>query len=333
MNISLIVLLVLFLILGIGVLVLVLITGGSKGSEATYQAGAASDSLKKLVATQRQQSQLVQKAGSKDAALAAAMETYEPKRIASDNSKLTLEKRLRFARWKITPMQFRSIQVFATLLLFIPAYLYTKPVIWVTAIFLAWNLVNGMLNMAVHRRFKQFDMDYPVFLLQLVSMLKTGMSVMTGLENAAKALNEDSLVRAEIMLLLERLRLGLSEEQAINAFGEDIAHPEIELFVQSLLLCRRVGGTLSHTLERLAKQVRKRQQFRDQAVAAVGMERSSIYAIAVIMTLLLMYLMYAQPELIKPAWKDNMGSWVLQFGFALVLLGFYLSKIVTNIKV
>ena len=45
-----------------------------------------------------------------------------------------------------------------------------------------------------------------------------------------------------------------------------------------------VAGATRFFLERLAKQVRKRQQFRDQAVSAVGMERNSIYAIAFIMT-------------------------------------------------
>ena len=172
-----------------------------------------------------------------------------------------------------------------------------------------------------------------MMLMQFVSLLKTGMNVIAGLEAAGKGLEESSLVRAEIELLVERLRLGLNEEQAVNAFGEDIAHPELELFVQSLLLSRRVGGTLSATLERLARQVRKRQQFREQAVAAVGMERGSIYAIALIMTLLLFYIGFSQPELVLPAFSHPTGQNILQTGFALIVGGFYWSKKVTNIKV
>ena len=154
-----------------------------------------------------------------------------------------------------------------------------------------------------------------------------------GLEAAAKGLDSDSLVRHEAELLVERLRLGLTEEQAISSFGEDVNHPELELFVQSLLLSRRVGGTLSTTLERLAKQVRKRQQFRSQAVSAVGMERGSIYAIAGIMTLLMIYLGFSQPDLVIPAFTDPLGSMIFQGGLFLIIVGFLWSRVVTNIKV
>jgi Flp pilus assembly protein TadB len=125
----------------------------------------------------------------------------------------------------------------------------------------------------------------------------------------------------------------LTEEQAINSFAEDVAHPELELFVQSLLLSRKVGGTLSTTLERLAKQVRKRQQFRKQAKAAVGMEQGSIYAIAFIMSGLLAYLTWASPELVLPALKHPVGNKIFQSGLTGIIIGFWWSKQVTNIKV
>ena len=41
------------------------------------------------------------------------------------------------------------------------------------------------------------------------------MSTISGLEAAAKGLDDDSLVRAEVELLIERLRLGMTEEQAL----------------------------------------------------------------------------------------------------------------------
>jgi tight adherence protein B len=266
-------------------------------------------------------------------ALAAAAESSVMKRKLATGSRLTLEKRLTYAQWSITPLQFRIAQLFFTILVFLVVRMYFNILLQLICSALTPLFVDGILQRAIDKRFQIFDRDYPTLLLSYVSLLKTGMTVIGGLDAAAKGLPADSLVKTEVELLIERLKLGLTEDQAINAFGEDIAHPELELFVQSLLLSKRVGGNLSGTLERLSKQVRKRQQFRQQAVSVVGLERSSIKAIAFIMTTLQLYILYSSPELILPAFSHQQGSQIFQGGLGLIILGFYWSKIVTNIKV
>jgi tight adherence protein B len=314
---------------------MMLLTMGS-GPAVTRQQTVNSN-LRTLVASQRNTGRPgdpVSRTPKSNLALAAAAETdLTKKKSSNSNGRMTLEKKLRYARWPITPIQFRAIQGFVTLFLFLPVYLHATIFIQAMVLILTPMIVMSVLDYAINRRFEAFDKDYPVLLLSYVSLLKTGMNAIQGMEAAAKGLEPDSLVRAEVELLIERLRLGLTEEQAISAFGEDVAHPELELFVQSLILSRRVGGTLSQTLERLAKQVRKRQQFRKQAVAVVGMERSSLYMIAVIMGLLLGYLVISSPQLVLPAFSHPLGNKIFQCGIMLIVFGFYWSRKVTNIKI
>jgi Flp pilus assembly protein TadB len=324
--------------LGIGALAYTFLKGENSSSVAPASNAAIASNLRALVAAQRNQEKLGQEHSKRDImrdnlALAAAAETQVSRKKLASSTTVTLEKELRYAQWPITPIQFRIIQVFVTILVFLPCYLHLASSLWILAIFLTPIMVKGVLTKYVNKRFIAFDSDYPVLLMSYVSLLKTGMSTLTGLEAAAHGMEEGSLVRAEVELLIERLRLGLTEDQAIGAFGEDIPHPELELFVQSLLLSRKVGGTLSNTLERLSKQVRKRQQFRQQAVAAVSMERGSVYAVAAIMSVLLGYLIYASPDLILPALSNPLGSKIFQGGIATIISGFYLSRIVSNIKV
>ena len=133
--------------------------------------------------------------------------------------------------------------------------------------------------------------------------------------------------------MVERLRFGVPEDKSIGSFGEDIYHPEIELFVQALLLSRRVGGTLSDTLERLAKQVRKRQFFRMSAAAAVGMQRGSIWIIILILVGLEVYLLFTYPQAVTGAWKDDLGKQVWQFGIVVILGGIFWVRQVTKIRI
>lgn len=185
----------------------------------------------------------------------------------------------------------------------------------------------------MERRFKAFDNDYPQMLLSLVGLLKTGMNAMGALEAASQGLDETSLVKEEIDLMITRLRYGVPEDKSIGSFGEDIYHPEIELFVQALLLSRRVGGNLSDTLDRLAKQVRKRQYFRNSAKAAVGMQRGSIWFILGILCSLEIYLYLVYPEAVLGAIRDETGWLVWQFGLMVIALGMFWVRQVTKIKI
>lgn len=248
------------------------------------------------------------------------------------DSRLTLKKKLKFAQWKIPPIVFHLAELTVSLLVF--AFVATRFNLVLQGISLLSGpiFMRWLLNTRIERRFKAFDSDYPAFLLSVVGLLKTGMNTMSALEAAAQGLEGGSLVRTEVELMIERLRFGVSEDKSIGSFGEDIFHPEIELFVQALLLSRRVGGNLSDTLDRLAKQVRKRQYFRSSANAAVGMQRGSIWLIIAILVGMEVYLYFIYPQAVVGAWKDETGWQVWQFGIVVVLLGIFWVKQVTRIR-
>lgn len=337
LSVTLVIALVLVVILGLGVFLLLIGGVPIPGAGKIRQKNEMTGNLRAMVQAQRQASQM-NPAGSgmkrSDAALAlAAAAEGELGKKKTSSSQMTIEKKLRYAKIPLSPIQFRALQGFVAIICFVPAYHLLKMPMWAVSLMMPPLLLSGIVDWRIAKQFNRFDIDYPVLLMQYVSLLKTGMNAIQGLEAAGKGLEPDSLVRAEIELLVERLRLGLTEEQAIGAFGEDVAHPELELFVQSLILSRRVGGTLSLTIERLAKQVRKRSEFRKKAVAAVGMERGSLYGIAGIMTLLMIYLGISSPDLVFPAFGHPLGQNMMQGGLALIIFGFYWSKKVTNIKV
>lgn len=254
-------------------------------------------------------------------------------RIKRTTSRLTISKKLRYAQWPISQVTFHLSEI----LISIACILFTRPYLSDFLIFCLFFsgpvIMRMLLSSGVNKRFKKFDSDFPQFLLSIVGLLKTGMTPTNALESAAKGLDPKSLVRAEVNLMLERMRLGVPEEKSIGSFAETINHPEIELFIQALLISKRVGGTLSDTLERLAKQVRKRQFFRDSANAAVAMQRASSWLILIILILLEIYIYFTYPQLVVDAWNDPIGWTVWQSAFFLVIVSTIWSREVTKIKV
>ncbi len=296
----------------------------------------AEESLKNLIQSQKQSAQgkgtsKVVKDKGKAALLAAHQGTANKRK--EDVQKPGLSKRIYYARWKITAFQYRVIQLCVTVVVVAGIYSFLKLPLIILSILMTPLLIDVILERKIKKRFNNFDRDYPDFLMAFVSRLKSGMNSLTALQSAAEGFSEDSLLRAEIELMLERIRLGIQEEQAINAFGETIPHPEIDLFVQGLILSRRVGGNFSKTIERLSKQVRKRQEFRKKAVGAVALERSSGVMIALVMlgTLLAVYL--SAPDIVVGAFINDTGQMIFQSGAMVSIFGFYIQKKITEIKI
>jgi len=304
----------------------------------SHQNDDRQEALRSLIQSQRKSKRPVGLNSEKDkydagaAALLAAKHGNSLK-TSKDITRPGLDRLIYYARWPITAGQFKTIKWATTVIVIGGIYPFVKIPLILLALIMSPLLVDTILQRAVKKRFNNFDRDYPDFLMSLVSRIKSGMNPFTGIESASSGFNESSLLRAEVLLMLERVKLGIQEEQAIGEFGETIPHPEIELFVQALILSRRVGGNLSQTIERLAKQVRKRQEFRKKAIAAVSMERASGFMIAGIMSLTLVAISVISPDLILGAFESDSGQLTFQSGILLVGLGFYLAKIITEIKV
>jgi tight adherence protein B len=250
-------------------------------------------------------------------------------------SVLTLEKKLKYAQWRIPPIAYHMlVLVISAMAVFLMSIVGVSPALVVLAVITGPISMGWLLNLYMDLRYKQFDRDYPAFLSSIVSLLKTGMDSTTAIETAADGLEEGSLVKEEVNLMLERLRFGVAEEKSIGSFGEDIYHPEIELFVQALLLSRRVGGNLSDTLNRLGRQVRRRQYFRKSAVAAIGMQKGSIWVILSVIMFLQVVMFLSYPDLVMDSWKDKNFGWQMwQVSIVLILLGIFWVRQVTKLKI
>lgn len=303
-------------------------------SSNTDTAQSLRSNITNIVSSQRNPSEMQKTTQQKAASALKVVFKEEGEKNRSSDSRLTLRKRLKYAQWKLPPTVFMACEGVISVISVVLANLCTLNIaMQAVSLLVGPFIMNLLLDNAVKRRFNAFDADFPQFVMSLVGLLKTGINPTAGLEQAADGLEYGSLVKSEVQMMMERLRFGVHEDKSIGSFGEDINHPEIELFVQALLLSRRVGGTLSETLERLAKQMRKRQYFRRAAHSAVAMQRGSIWFIIAIMAFLQTYLYLVSPEMVTGAWKDEFGWQVWQTGVFLIILGIIWVRKVTEIRV
>lgn len=261
----------------------------------------------------------------------------EPSLIADQASSrrdggLTVARRLKYARWRISPVIYYVIAFALSTALFTLVSPYVNTLLRLCSLLAGPIVMRGILSRCIERRSNRFDADYPQFLMSVVGLLKTGMTPSGALETAARGLERNSLVREEVLLMLERVRLGILEDRSIGAFGEDIHHPEIELFVQALLLSYRIGGNLSESIERLSRQVRRRQYFKSSAHAAVGLQRGSIILITLILVGLQAYIALLFPSLMRTSLNHEIGWQIWQCAALCIVIAFIWIRQVTQMK-
>lgn len=258
----------------------------------------------------------------------------EANALSVERRETSLDKRLRYAQLDTVPPYMVSVaQVVISLTAFFFARMFLREVLQITSLMLGPIIVNKIIERRIESRAKRFDTDFPQFLLSVTGMLKTGLNTIQALEAAASGLEEDSLVRQEVELMLERFRVGVPEDRSIGSFGEDIRQPEIELFVQALILSKRVGGSLSDTLDRLSKQIRKRQTFKLSASSSVSQSRGAIWVIIGLIVALQMFLLLMSPGMVLGAWQSPALAGYAQGSLVIVALGIFLMNKITNIKV
>ncbi len=333
MNTTIIVAVVIFIVILIALGFAFVQLGGSDKSNSN-------ESLRNLIQNQKGEKGKFEntpknksKELDKGSAALLAASTGEKLNVQRDISNPDLERKIYYARWNITPLQFNLFKAAMTLIIVAGSYNFVRAPLIILFAFTTPIFISSLLSKAVNKRFNNFDRDYPDFIMSVVSRIKSGMNSFSAIQSSANGFDDSSLVKAEVALMLEKIRLGVQEEIAIGEFGETIPHPEIELFVQVLILNRRLGGNLSQTLERLAKQVRKRQEFRKKAVGAISMERGGAFFIALIMSGALILISFISPELLRGSFQNPAGQMIFQSGLLFVGLGFWIMRKVTEVKV
>ncbi len=174
-----------------------------------YLGGGARQQARNLVAAQRGENV---RGGIGKGTRPVTMEGFQGK-VA--DSRLTLEKQLKYAQWKISPLVFRLMTALISAVTFYLATFKFNFFFQLLSLLVGPILMTSLLTNFVQRRFKAFDAHYPQFLHSLVGLLKTGMNPLQGLDAAAQGLDDGSLVKSEVMLMMERLRFGVTSHSGL----------------------------------------------------------------------------------------------------------------------
>ncbi len=161
--------------------------------------------------------------------------------------------------------------------------------------------------------------------------IKAGLSIPQALERVVE--NLSGPIAQEFSLVLNKVRLGMSVEEALNELGERVPRQDVQMLVTAINILKETGGNLAETFATIVMTIRERQKIEKkiQALTAQGMMQGVIITLVPFVLLIIFFVI--DPNYIMPLFTRPMGWVALALMLTLQVIGGVLMKKIVTIKV
>lgn len=181
-----------------------------------------------------------------------------------------------------------------------------------------------VLALAIMRRRRRFEAEFPSALQMLAGSLRSGRSLLQALQGLADETAEP--VASELARALGQVRLGRPIEDALEEMGRRVASEDARFVASAVRMQRPIGGNLAELLGIVAETMVERARLRGEVKALTAEGRMS----AVVLGLLpigLGLVMYAvDPDYVSTLFDDPLGRSMLAGAAVLAVGGFFWMK-------
>jgi len=162
------------------------------------------------------------------------------------------------------------------------------------------HLVLGKL---IGRRLNAFTARFADALELLVRGLRSGLPVGETFKVIASEI--PGPVGEEFRKVVERMKIGQSMEDALQATADKLGTAEFQFFVISLAIQRETGGNLAETLSNLADVLRKRAQMKLKIRAMSSESKASAYIVGALPFLVFAMIWWINPDYVGGFFEDD----------------------------
>ena len=195
----------------------------------------------------------------------------------------------------------------------------------------AWKIPKQILQYMWHKRCGIIVNQMVDGMTIMSNGISAGLSLTQSMDRVCE--NIKGPLAQEFNLVLNKVRLGSSVEEALLEFGERIPKPDVQMFVTSVTILKETGGNLAETFATITTTIRDRQKVEKkiEALTAQGIMQGII--VTLIPFLLLIMFLVLDPNYVKPLFTRPLGWLALFFMLGLQFIGGMMMKKVVTIRV
>lgn len=175
--------------------------------------------------------------------------------------------------------------------------IFAIPILYGLIIILLTFIFRVYLDIKIQIKISQMEYYFPEFLNTLALNLRIGNVLDVALENSAD--KEFGILSEEIKLVVRNIRLGATEEEAINEFRKKYNSDMINDTFELILLSWKKGGNAGTLAERLYDNIKGSIFLKERIIASVTNYRIFLTALATVIGPAMFALTYHLIGLIK----------------------------------
>ncbi len=196
---------------------------------------------------------------------------------------------------------------------------------------LGWQAPRIIMNNLWDRRCSRL-VDQMVDGMTIMSNgIKAGQSLTQSMERVVENMNGP--LPQEFGLVLNKVRLGMSVEDALNEFGDRIPKQDVQMFVTAVVILKETGGNMAETFQTITSTVRERQKVEKKIEAMTAQGNMQAIIVTLVPLILLGVFLAIDPNYVMPLFTKPLGWLCLLFVVTLQIIGLVVMKKIVTIKV
>jgi tight adherence protein B len=261
--------------------------------------------------------------------------------IANRGFSVKIKTRLAKADLKLRVTEYIAFQILAAAIVAGAIYLLLgeSVVLAVVGGFFGLFIPGFYTNFAARKRMNAFDNQLSDTLNLWVNALRSGYSVLQGMEAIATEL--PAPVSVEFERVVQEVRLGLSVSQALENMLRRVPSEDLDLVITAVNIQREVGGNLAEVLDTISYTIRERVRIKGEIRTLTAQGRLSGWIISLLPVALGFILYIINPEYIgqllvreEPFVLSIPCGWiVISVGLLMMVIGMVAIQKIVDIEV
>lgn len=233
---------------------------------------------------------------------------------------------------KIAAGTFLLLSVTAGLAAFLPALLTRLPTYFAACFGVVGLAAPSLVVAGIRsRRFAKFMEQLPDALDLLSRAVRAGHAFTTGLELIATEMPQP--VAGEFRVTYDQQNLGLPLRDALQNLATRMPLQDVRIFVTALQIQRESGGNLAEILDNLSYVIRERFKLQRQIRVYTAESRVSLYILTIAPPVVAILFALGNPEYIRPLIDDPLGQKMVATGIILQIIGYFVIRRITRMRV
>jgi tight adherence protein B len=197
--------------------------------------------------------------------------------------------------------------------------------------FLGWQMPRIIMRSLWEKRCGRLTDQMVDGMTIMSNGIKAGQSLTQSMERVVE--NMKGPLPQEFGLVLNKVRLGMSVEDALNEFGERIPRQDVQMFVTSVVILKETGGNLAETFTTIVTTVRERQKVEKKIEALTAQGNMQAIIISAVPVLLMGVFLVMDPNYVMPLFTRPLGWVCLVIMLTFQIIGLVVMRKIVTIKV